>query len=79
LLLIAENTSSGAWALFTIGGGAATPTILFQSSTLYVASSSPAAGKVGVQFDGTALFRVYNNSGGAKNFSGATVICRPAN
>lgn len=73
VLELRENSSSGEMAQIRFNNG--TVTIMWQDGSIYVASASPAAGKVGFAYDaGSSLFRLYNNAGASRNFSGVLRI-----
>jgi hypothetical protein len=68
LLCVAETQSFGGSAVY-ICSGTAQPTLAATSNAAYVAgTTTPAAGKVSIGYDGASAFRVYNNLGASCTF-----------
>jgi hypothetical protein len=68
---IRENTTTGDWVIGIGSGG--TVTILHQSAASYVVTTTPAAGKYGVNWDGGTNYKLYNGAAAAKSFTCSTI------
>jgi hypothetical protein len=66
LLIIAEYASAGVLAIYVINGGSVST--IFLGSGWVAATSTPAATKFSVSYDGVSAYRVYNNFGSSCSF-----------
>jgi hypothetical protein len=70
-LALSDNTATGETALVLLGDG--TVTIVSQTgpTNIYVVSTTPAAGKLGIAFNGgTSTHRIFNNTGATIGLGG---------
>jgi hypothetical protein len=68
LIYLGETQSLGKSSLWIAGGGFA-PVLIAQAGTNYVVGSSPAAGFIGMAYDGVSgTYRMYNNLGATCTF-----------
>jgi hypothetical protein len=67
LICIAETLTFGGSAVY-VCSGAAQPVLLGGASGYVAGTTTPAAGKASVGYDGVSTFRVYNNVGSTCNF-----------
>jgi hypothetical protein len=74
LVFVREATAVGTYALYMVGTGSAIM-IANSGGTDWIApTTTPAAGKMSVAYDGSA-YRLYNNRGGASNFNVLQMGC----
>lgn len=71
------NTGTGGFALFFVGGAATT--IFSGSSAEYVVSTTPAASKTGLSYDGSTNYRIYNGFGSTQSYKLFSVRLSSAN
>lgn len=64
LIVITEQNANGRTGVFSVGGG--TVEMISSGGASYEVSSTPAAGKAGVQY--VSDYRIYNNQGGSRDF-----------
>jgi hypothetical protein len=78
MLIVMESTVTG--EVMDIVYGANTFGPIRQSGGIYVRSSSPGAGQVGIGYDpATATYRIFNNHGGTRKFDYTLIKVRGSN